>query len=257
MINVAFATKKPLFIPFLMAGHPSLDQTFEAVMALSGLGAGIIELGVPFSDPVADGPVNQKAAEIALNQGVMLADVLALVARVRDSGNKTPLILFTYLNPILAFGEDAFIAAAKKAGIDGVLIVDLPPEEGQSFYERLNQAGLGYVLLISPTTDPKRFPLYKALNPTFLYYISRLSVTGVQQDLAPDLAKKTQQLRSHFPSTPIVVGFGISTPEQVATVTAFSDGVVVGSALVKTLEEQGLDGFMALAESLYKPLEFF
>lgn len=257
MIQAAFNTKKPIFIPFIMAGHPTIEVSYQAIMTLNEAGVGMIELGVPFSDPVADGPVNQHAAEIALSQGVNLQTVLDLVERVRADGCMLPIILFTYYNPILAYGEQAFTAAAKQAGINGILIVDLPPEEGATFYQHLTQAGLGTVLLLSPTTNPARYARYQALGPAFLYYISRLAVTGVQQALAPDLVREIQQLRAAFPSTKLVVGFGISTPEQVKTVASCADGVVVGSHLVKTLEEEGISGFKKHVKALLKPLEIF
>jgi tryptophan synthase alpha subunit len=202
---------------------------------------------VPFSDPVADGPINQRAADIALQQGVHLDAVLDLVQSIRESGCLTPIILFSYFNPILAFGCDAFAKAAKAAGVNGVLVVDLPPEEGEAFYGQLKSEGLGVVLLVSPTTNPDRFDVYHRVDPTFIYYISRLSVTGVQDELAPQLAGEIEVLRAHFPNHPIAVGFGISTVEQAQTVAQFADGVVVGSMLVNTLETEGVDRLRILA----------
>ncbi len=247
MLNSVFKVDRPAFIPFIMAGHPSIDETRRAVLALSSAGADLIELGVPFSDPVADGPINQRAADIALQQGIHLDTVLALVKSIRDSGCQTPIILFSYFNPILAFGCDAFAKAAKAAGVNGVLVVDLPPEEGEAFYGQLKSAGLGVVLLVSPTTNPERFEVYHRVDPAFIYYISRLSVTGVQSELAPQLAGEIEVLRTHFPKHPIAVGFGISTVEQAQTVAQFADGVVVGSMLVDTLEIEGVDTLYRLA----------
>lgn len=250
MLEHVFQSQKKSFIPFIMAGHPSIEETKCAILALSAVGADLIELGVPFSDPVADGPINQQAAEVALTQGVNLNLILELVRSVRDSGCQTPIILFSYFNPILAFGCDAFASEAKAAGVDGVLIVDLPPEEGEAFYGQLKSAGLGVVLLVSPTTNPERFEVYQRVDPAFIYYISRLSVTGVQNDLSPQLASEMQVLRTYFPSHPIVVGFGVSTTEQARTVAEFADGVVVGSLLVKTLETKGVDALQAIAQQL-------
>ncbi len=250
MLKSVFQPQKKSFIPFIMAGHPSMDVTKSAILALSAAGADLIELGVPFSDPVADGPINQQAAEIALAQGVTLNLILELVRSVRDSGCQTPIILFSYLNPILAFGCDAFASEANAAGVNGVLIVDLPPEEGEVFYNRLKSAGLGVVLLVSPTTNSSRFEVYQRVDPAFIYYISRLSVTGVQHDLSPQLASEMQALRTHFPFHPIVVGFGVSTTEQARVVAEFADGVVVGSLLVKTLETEGLEALQAIARQL-------
>lgn len=247
MIKNAFHSDKTLFIPFIMCGHPTLEESINATLALSKAGADIIELGVPFSDPVADGPVNQHAAEIALNNGITLDLILNMVQQIRAKGCKTPIILFTYLNPILAFGYEQFAIKAKNAGVDGLLIVDLPPEEGQEFYDHLKRAKLEIILLASPTTDPKRFTLYKKTNPSFIYYISRLSVTGIQNDLSINLESEIQNLRTYFPETKIAVGFGISTTTQAAEVAKIADGVVIGSLLVKTLEEQGLESFQKLA----------
>lgn len=179
MIKTAFNKHKSIFIPFIMAGHPNLEASTKAVMALARAGADIIELGVPFSDPIADGSVNQRAAELAIGNGMNLGEVLTQVQAIRSMDCKTPIILFTYLNPILAFGYDKFCHQAKAAGIDGVLVVDLPPEEGEDFYIMLKEAGLEIVLLVSPTTDPARLPLYVKRKPCFIYYISRLSVTGI------------------------------------------------------------------------------
>ena len=252
MIKDAFTSKKPLFIPFLMAGHPTMNLCKQAIIALSKTGAQIIELGVPFSDPVADGQVNQRAAEIALNQGITLDAVFQMVKELRLEGCTTPLLLFTYLNPLLALGTELFATKAKEAGIQGVLVVDLPPEEGQDFYKTLRQKGLEFVLLASPTTNPERFSLYKDLNPSFVYYISRLAVTGLQSALSEHLKEELQNLRTYFPDTGIAVGFGISNEEQAAYVAQCADGVIIGSLLVNSLEQDGLEGFQKLAERLYE-----
>lgn len=236
------------FIPFIMAGHPSMDETRQAILALSAAGADLIELGVPFSDPVADGPINQMAAEIALKQGVNLNEIFALVQSIRLSGCETPIILFSYFNPILALGLETFVMQAKACGVTGVLVVDLPPEEGETFYGQLKAAKLDVILLISPTTNPNRFIHYHRIDPTFIYYISRCSVTGVQERLSTQLTAEIQGLRKHFPLIKIVVGFGISTIEQAQTVAQLADGVVVGSLLVNTLQTEGLEALKRLSK---------
>ena len=235
MIKQAFESEKTIFIPFIMAGYPTLEKSKQAIIALSAVGANIIELGVPFSDPVADGPVNQRAAEIALNQGTTLDGIFAMVHELRAQGCHTPILLFTYLNPILALGSESFAIKAKDAGINGVLVVDLPPEEGRDFYFNIKQTGLEIVLMVSPTTDPQRFSLYKELNPSFLYYISRLAVTGMQSALAENLKDEVLFLRTSFPNTKIAIGFGISNDQQAAAVAKFADGVIIGSLLVNLL----------------------
>lgn len=250
MIKQAFESKKTVFIPFIMAGHPTLEASKQAIIALSEAGAPIIELGVPFSDPVADGPVNQRAAEIALKEGTTLERIFVMIQALRSQGCHTPILLFTYLNPILALGVELFAIKAKAAGIQGVLVVDLPPEEGQDFYMTLRQTGLEIVLLVSPTTDPQRFSLYKQLHPSFLYYISRLGVTGMQSALSEHLKADILALRTHFPNTKIAIGFGISNDEQAASVAEFADGVIIGSLLVNALEQDGLGRFKVLAKTL-------
>lgn len=247
-LKAVFDQKKPLFIPFIMAGDPALETTFDALSILSKQGADIIELGIPFSDPIADGPINQRAAEIALSHDINITSILNRVEQLRKQGILTPLILFTYLNPILAFGIASFAEKAKAAGVNGVLIVDLPPEEGSSIYKLFKDFDLEIVLLISPTTERKRLPYYFALNPAFLYYISRLGVTGVQDKLSSTLAEEVQTLRKSIANIPIAIGFGISTPEQAKAIAQIGDGVVIGSRLVETLEKEGLSGFSALVQ---------
>jgi tryptophan synthase alpha subunit len=227
--------KKAAFIPFMMAGFPDIQTSFEAILALAQSGADYIEIGVPFSDPIADGPVIQKASDIALKNGMNLNLCLNLVQQLRNTGCTTPFILFSYFNPILAMGIDIFAQQAKEAGVTGVLIVDLPPEEGEAIYVQLQQAGLQIILLASPTTDPKRYVLYQKLNPHFIYYISRCGVTGVQNTLPVQLENEVNHLRKYFPNIPIMVGFGISTPEQAGEVAKFADGVVVGSLFIQIL----------------------
>jgi tryptophan synthase alpha chain len=245
---------KKSFIPFIMAGHPTIEDTLQSMLILAESGADIIELGVPFSDPVADGPINQRAAEIALCQGVTLEIILNMVAEVRLRGCQIPIILFSYLNPILSFGYERFAIKAKAVGVTEVLVVDLPPEEGLMFYEHCKQTGLEIILLASPTTDPKRFPLYVQLEPSFLYYISRLAVTGTQNTLAPDLGIALKNLRMYLPGMKIAVGFGISNVEQAAQVANLADGVIIGSLLVKTLEEQGIEALGRLVAQLSKAI---
>lgn len=254
MIKRIFCDQKSLWIPFIMCGHPTIESTMMAIVTLIEAGADMIELGVPFSDPIADGPINQQAAQQALQNGTTLQSVLDMVRIIRSRGYDIPLILFTYLNPLLAFGQALFAAQAKSAGIDAVLIVDLPPEEGSTIIPMFQKAGLESVLLVSPTTDPSRLALYQTLNPCFLYYISRLSVTGIQSELSDNLAIEVKQLRIALPNIPIAVGFGISTPEQAAKVADFADGVIIGSALVNILAVQGIEGLRHLANAFSRAI---
>ena len=250
MIKRAF-NKTPLFIPFIMAGHPSIEISIQAIIALAQVGSDIIEIGVPFSDPVADGPVNQRAAEIALKNGVTLITVLDIVSQVRSQGYDTPIVLFSYLNPILAMGHENFAHKAKAAGVNGVLIVDLPPEAGKEIYTSFQQANLDIVLFASPTTDPARFDLYNTFEPAFIYYISRCGVTGTQRNVAIGLEHEVQRLRDALPpDQKVVVGFGISTVAQAKQVAKFANGVIIGSRLVQTLDEHGFQEFRDLAYTL-------
>jgi len=250
-IRTLFTENRPLFIPFIMAGHPTLDATANAILGLSECGADMIELGVPFSDPIADGPINQQAAEIALQNGVTLAWCLSVVNTVKQSGCKTPIILFSYFNPILHMGIEHFIQKASQVGVDGVLIVDLPIEESLAFRMALASSSIEMVILASPTTHPERLKNIQKINPAFVYYISRLGVTGVQQDLTKNLQQAVCALKQVMP-LPICVGFGISKSDQAKQVATFSDGVIVGSSLVKTLQntyaDLGLHPFLTLAK---------
>lgn len=250
MIRSAFNKHKSIFIPFIMAGYPTLDDSAKAIMALAEAGADVIELGVPFSDPTADGPINQHAAQIAIQNGVNLNKIMEQIQEIRKLGVKTPIILFSYLNPILSFGYKKFCQTAKVAGVNGVLVVDLPPEEGKEFYAVARETDLEIVLLVSPTTDPTRLPIYKDLNPSFIYYISRLSVTGVQKDLSHSLKHEVLSLRKNLPKMKIAVGFGISSLEQAQSVSEMADGVIIGSKLVSTLNSSSLAEFKDFAKNL-------
>jgi len=241
-IDEAFAQcrkeKRAAFIPFIMAGDPDLESTFGLIEALVEGGADIIELGVPFSDPIADGPVNQRAAVRALASATSLAGVLDLVARVRVRW-QIPIVLFSYFNPIFTLGVAAFARRAAASGVDGVLCLDLPPEEAvPDFYDALTAEGLAPIFLLAPTSTAARVKQVDKLASGFIYYVARMGVTGVQGELAPELARETKKLRRKL-HHPLVVGFGIATPEQAAEVGAVADGVVVGSALVRLVEDHG------------------
>jgi tryptophan synthase alpha chain len=242
------------FIPFLMAGDPDLGATSEYLDALAAGGADIIELGVPFSDPIADGPVNQRAATRALAAGTKLSGILQLVARQRDRLN-VPIVLFTYFNPIHARGVERFAEQAAASGVDGVLCVDLPPEEGErEFIPALREQGVDTVFLLSPTSTRERVGKVGEASTGFVYYVSRTGVTGEQTALATDLVKDVKRLRKRL-DQPVAVGFGISTPQQVAAVGDIADGVVVGSALVRLIEEEsGHAGFPAILEERVREL---
>ena len=230
--------KRPAFIPFLMAGDPDLATTPSLLQALVDGGADLIELGVPFSDPIADGPVNQRAATRALEARTTLADILRLVARHRDRLG-VPIVLFTYYNPIHALGPQRFAEQAAASGLDGVLCVDLPPDEAEEeLLPALSEQGLDSVFLLAPTSTKDRVKKVAQASTGFVYYVSRTGVTGERDELPAHLKKDVKRLRRKL-SLPVAVGFGVSSAEQVEEVGRFADGVVVGSALVRIVEEEG------------------
>jgi len=228
---------QPAFIPYITAGDPTLDLTGQLVLEFEKAGADIVEFGVPFSDPVADGVVNQEAAQRALKHNTSLRDILGLIKRLR-SRTQIPLVLFTYYNPVLAYGLDAFAAAAADAGADGVLCVDLPPEEADEYKRLLDVRDIATIFLIAPTSTPERIALIARQASGFVYYVSRTGVTGEQEVLEASLRAKVGLIREHT-DAPVAVGFGISTPEQAAEVAGFADGVIVGSAIVRMIGELG------------------
>ncbi len=240
------AEGRAAFIPFLMAGDPDLETTATLVEALAAGGADIIELGVPFSDPIADGPVNQRAANRALAAGTKLSGILQMIARLRDKVG-VPIVLFTYFNPILARGVDRFAEQAAASGVDGVLCVDLPPEEGEhELVPALRRYGVDAVFLLAPTSTRERVNRVAAASSGFVYYVSRTGVTGERAALPVELAREVKRLRKKL-GLPLAVGFGISSPEQVEAVGEIADAVVVGSALVRLVEELGSDPELAAA----------
>ena len=241
-IDAAFARcraeRRAAFIPYLTAGDPDLGTTARLLEALTLGGADIIELGVPFSDPIADGPVNQRAAVRALTAGTTLSGILEMVAGCRERLG-VPVVLFTYFNPILARGVESFAEQAAASGVDGVLCVDLPPEEAAGeLRPALLGAGVDPIFLLAPTSTRSREKAVAAASSGFIYYVSRTGVTGTREELAPELVREVKRLRRRL-KLPLAVGFGISTPDQVEAVGKVADGVVVGSALVRIVEEHG------------------
>jgi tryptophan synthase alpha chain len=221
-------------IPFIAAGDPSLEATEALVHELEARGADIIELGVPFSDPLADGVVNQRAYQRALANGTTLERVLELVARLRRR-TQVPLVLMSYVNPIHRFGLDRFPAAARAAGVDGLILCDCPPEEGGPFFAALGQAGIHPILLLAPTSPARRIAAICRQGAGYLYYVSLRGVTGARAQVPPDLRPSLERIR-RATDLPVAVGFGISTPAQAASVAESADAVIVGSALVARIE---------------------
>ncbi len=224
------------FVGFVTAGDPSLDRTVEIAQAMDEAGVDVLELGVPFSDPLADGPVIQRSSERALRKGTHLADVLAVVRRIRARSD-LPLLLFSYFNPLLRHGLEALARDAVAAGADGVLVTDLPPEEASGWLETARGAGLDTVFMAAPTSPEPRLRRVAEASRGFVYAVSRMGVTGERDVMSEDAAPLVRRLKA-LTDEPIVLGFGLSTPEQVASAAAVADGVVVGSALVRFLEER-------------------
>jgi tryptophan synthase alpha chain len=222
-------------VAYLMAGDPSLAETERLVIEAERRGADVVELGVPFSDPLADGPVIQRADVRALAAGTSLPRVLEMVASLR-ARVRLPLVLMTYYNPILAFGLEGFARAAAAAGADGLIVPDLPHEEAGPLRAETEAVGLDMIMLVAPTSTPARVKAIARLSRGFVYIVSLTGVTGARRELPPDLGAQIRTLRL-VTTKPVCVGFGVSTPEQVAAVGRVADGVIVGSAIVRAIEE--------------------
>jgi len=238
----ARAAGRPALVVFVEAGDPDLATTARLLPALAAAGADVLELGIPFSDPIADGPVIQRASERGLASGTTLASALDLLTRLRREGFAAPVVLFSYANPIFAMGEEAFAARAAAAGADGVLVTDLPPEEGKGFSALLKRAGLDPVFLVAPTSSDERLRRAAALSRGFVYLVSRAGVTGTREALPEDLAPLVARVKRQVTRLPVAVGFGLSTPEHVAAVGKLADGAVVGSAVVSRMEQAFREG---------------
>jgi tryptophan synthase alpha chain len=233
-------------IAYLMAGDPSLAETERLVLEAERRGADLVELGVPFSDPLADGPVIQRADVRALAGGTSLPRVLEMLASLRGRV-RLPLVLMTYYNPVLAFGLKSFARTAVDAGADGLIVPDLPHEEAEPLRAEAEPAGLDLIHMVAPTSTPARMRTIARLSRGFIYVVSRTGVTGARRELPPDLAAQVRTLRL-VTTKPVCVGFGVSTPEQVEAVGRLADGVAVGSAIVRAIEEHA--GTAALAEKV-------
>jgi tryptophan synthase alpha chain len=255
-ITTAFTTcknqKRAALITYLMAGDPDRATTLSALESLAKNGADIIELGMPFSDPMADGPAIQAAAIRSLANHTKLKDVLAIVADFRKH-HDTPLLLMGYYNPVLHYGLEAFTRDAKQAGVDGLLIVDLPPEEDTALHQAAQKTGLDFIKLVTPTTDAARLAKILPKASGFLYYVSIAGVTGTKQASTDSIEAACARFKAQT-DLPIAVGFGIKTPEDVRAIAPFAEGIVVGSALVGALKEKGVDAVGMLAKALAEGL---
>ncbi len=238
---------KPSLVAYLTCGDPDLATTKEVILAAIEAGAAIIELGVPFSDPVADGPVIQRASERALKHGTCLEHVLKLAAEIREHSQSAGLIVFSYLNPILRMGMEKFCKVARHAGIDGVLVTDLPVEESDVYLRESRKNDLAAIFLAAPTSTDQRLKQIAQVSSGFIYAVSRTGVTGARQQMPEDASGLVRRIR-RYTKLPIAVGFGISTREQFASVGKFAEGAVIGSAIVQRIEQNPGREAAAVAE---------
>lgn len=223
------------FIAFITAGYPSLSITEKLALRLAAIGVDVIELGVPFSDPMADGPAIQEASQVALKKGANLKKILKTVRNIRRKSN-VPICLMTYYNPVFCFGEERFAEEASVSGVDGVIIPDLPPEEGKSFLRFASKYGLNVICFVSPTTSTCRIKYITDTAGGFIYYLSLTGVTGARSRLPAGLARDICRIK-RFTSKPVCVGFGVSTRHQVRELSRAADGVIVGSAIINKIKE--------------------
>jgi tryptophan synthase alpha chain len=238
-ISLAFkqlrSKKEKAFVAFLTAGYPDLVTTEKLVLEFAQRGVDIIELGIPFSDPMADGPVIQEASQAALKHNITLVEVLAMVKRVRRH-TEIPLLFMTYYNPVFCMGEDRFVKEAVKAGLDGIIIPDLPPEEGKTLTRACRKAGIDNILFVAPTTERTRMKNIARSASGFIYYISLAGVTGERRTLPSDVASHVRAIKK-MTRTPVCVGFGVSSTAQVRQIQSVADGVIVGSAIIRKIKD--------------------
>ncbi|MEM7720209.1 MAG: tryptophan synthase subunit alpha [Pseudomonadota bacterium] len=239
---------KKAFVSYVMAGDPDFDRSLELVRGLPGAGVDIIELGLPFTDPMADGPTIQLAGQRALEAGMTLERTLDLARAFRADDDTTPIVLMGYYNPIYSLGVSEFLAQAKSAGIDGLIVVDLPPEEDEELCIPAQEAGLNFIRLATPTTDDARLPKVLQNTSGFVYYVSITGITGAAEAEAGDVGPEVARIKAAT-DLPVIVGFGINTPEKSRAIAAVADGAVVGSAIVAKSEEPLADT-LAFVKSL-------
>jgi tryptophan synthase alpha chain len=247
------AEGRTVLIAYVTAGFPSAAETVPILQALDEAGVDVVELGLPFSDPLADGPTIQRSSFLALERGMTVPKALGLLAEFRAT-SRTPVVLMTYLNPVMRRGVGDFCASARAAGAQGVILTDLPVGSDPELEKTAAASGLDLVRLVAPTTSGERAREVAAGGSGFLYYISRTGVTGARAELPPGLVAEVRALKERV-ALPVAVGFGISTPEQAAALAGVADGVVVGSALIRVLQEQGVDGARTFIAGLRKALD--
>ena len=244
----AKAENRSAFVAYVCAGDPDAATSLDVCRTLIKSGVDVLELGVPFSDPLADGLTNQLAAQRALEAGVTQADVFQLVRNLRQENDSVPVVFYTYYNLMFSNGMEEYVAKAKNAGVDGLLVLDLPPEEAEEYLAVCEKTGMDTVFLIAPTTPAQRVERIAQCATGFIYYVSRTGVTGVREDLAEDLKEMVAMIRKAT-DKPLAVGFGVSKRDQVAAISELADGVIVGSAIVNTIKDN-LDDKAAILPSM-------
>ncbi len=238
------------FMPYHAMGYPTRERTLEVVSTLAGVGADLFEIGIPFSDPLADGPTIQEATYTALTRGTTVAGCLAMVRELRDQGIDQPFCAMTYYNPILAYGEERFVDDAVAAGIDGLIVPDLPPGESDLLEDACRRAGLATIYFLAPTSNEERIRIVGARSTGFIYLVSITGITGARSELPDDLLDFVRRVRRHT-DLPLAIGFGISNREQASRVAAIANGVIVGSALVRASNQtDGVEAVRALGKEL-------
>jgi tryptophan synthase alpha chain len=245
---------KKALVVYLTAGDPDLETTRLLIPSLQEAGVDILEIGVPFSDPTADGPIIQAASQRALLKGVTLSSILDMIESLRNICD-IPIVLFGYYNPIFSYGNERFAVRAKSAGVDGILVVDLPPEESHELRQYTDPAGIDFISLIAPTTDNERIRTIAKKATGFLYYISITGVTGTAKPVIDNIISDVERIKSTT-ALPLVIGFGISTPAQAADISSYADGIVIGSAFVHLVEKNiGNDNLIDIASSFIKEMK--
>lgn len=235
---------KRAFIPYIMVGDPDLEKTREALMLFERIGADIVELGVPFTDPLADGPTIQRASERALKNGITLRKVLEFVKEMREL-TSIPIVLMTYYNPVFKYGEERFVKEAVKYGVDGIIVPDLPPDEAKDLIRLSRRHGLATIFLLAPTSTEERIRKVVKASRGFIYYVSITGITGARLEVDKSLDDSIKRIRT-LTDKPVCIGFGVSNPEEASRMSAIADGVIVGSAIVRVLNEspEGFEDFV-------------
>lgn len=247
-------TGSTAIIPYITLGDPDLDTTCQSILSMTAAGADMIEIGIPYTDPVADGPTIQKACDRALKNPFDMENLFLLTRKVRDAGVEIPLVAMSYANPVMAYGFEHYCRNCVESGIDGSLITDMPPEESSLYLDEARRSGLKTVFLCSPTTSDDRIRLIDKASSGFVYYVARTGVTGVRSDIPDGIAQRVLHVKSLI-QNPLCIGFGISTPEQARVLAPEADGLVIGSAIVRLFEEYSGDALQSRLFTLIDSLK--